>query len=261
MKNPFYLGTNLKMTKTAADTASYVKGVDALLEHFASEDLQCFIIPSYTAIPDASRLSPEHLLLGAQNMCWAESGEYTGEISPGMLEEFSIHLIEIGHSERRHVFGESDDMARLKVNTALAHGMTALVCVGETLEEKDAGKTQAVLRRQILTGLDTVNTGQLDRIWLAYEPVWAIGSAGKAAPPDYVHSVHSMIRGILLERFGDAGKQIPLLFGGSVNAGNAASYACVKDVDGLFVGRAVWTIEGFSEMLDVISEILPTRED
>lgn len=243
------------MTKTAADTTSYVKGVDALLERAALEELRCFVIPSYTAIPDAARLPLHHLMLGAQNMCWAECGEYTGEISPGMLEEFDIRLIEIGHSERRHVFGESDDMTQRKVNTALAHDMTALLCVGETLEEKDAGDTEDVLRRQILTGLRTVNAGQLDRVWLAYEPVWAIGSAGRAAPPDYVHSVHSMIRGILLERFGDAGKQVPLLFGGSVNAGNAASYACAEDVDGLFVGRAVWTVEGFSEMLDIVSRI------
>lgn len=254
MKKPFLLGTNLKMNKTAAELCSYLQQVDELCLKAQQDNMRYFVIPSFTALPDASRLNLKQVRLGAQNMCWEDQGEYTGEISPVMLNEFDIDLVELGHSERRNKFGETDEMINKKVLAALRHNMTALMCIGETREELEAGETYKVLRRQITQGLQGVSGDQLDKIWIAYEPVWAIGVSGRSAPASYVQEAHKVIRTVLCELYGDSGKQIPLLFGGSVNPANAASYCVLEQVDGLFVGRAVWTPKGFSEILHLILE-------
>ena len=152
-----YFGSNLKMYKTAADTVAYVKELFRLTEKLDRSQIGLFIIPSYTALMAVSDAVPhESIMIGAQNMYWEEKGQFTGEISPVMLEELKVNLVMIGHSERRHIFGETDFLTNQKVKAALRHGFTALLCVGETGEEKEYGISEEVLRRQLKIGFHGV---------------------------------------------------------------------------------------------------------
>lgn len=184
-------------------------------------------------------------------MCWADSGEFTGEISPLMLKEFDVDIVEIAHSERRNKMGETDITANLKILSALRHGFTPLLCVGETAEEKDMGISREILRIQLIRGLHAVSEEDVGKIMVAYEPTWAIGVAGKPSTPEYAQRMHAVLRETLLELYPRRGADIPLLFGGSVNQSNAASYAACRDIDGLFVGRAAWTVDGFKEVFEL----------
>lgn len=250
-KKHIYMGTNTKMYKTISQTVSYLKELGLAVKDVDRERLTLFVIPSYTALYHARQSVPrEEILIGAQNMCWEEQGQFTGEISPLMLQEIGVDLVEIGHSERRHIFGETDDQERRKVKAAVEHGFTALLCVGETEAEKDSGQFQTVLRRQLETGLKEVSPAQAGQIWIAYEPVWAIGVGGKQVTTGYAALQHSFIRSVLEERFGEeTGARIPILYGGGVNLGNAEALIQLDQVDGLFVGRAAWQAEAFAEMI------------
>lgn len=245
-----YFGTNIKMTKTIAETERFLCSIcdNSLLQ---KDYLVPFVIPSYTALSMAGKLLKDSpFLLGAQNMCWAESGQYTGEISPAMLEEVGVEIIEIGHSERRHIFGETDQMINRKVLTALSHGFTVLLCIGETEQEKESGLTKEVLSTQLTQGLLGI-TAQPGKIWIAYEPVWAIGTQGKPASVGYVERIHIYLRRIINGLFPTAGPEIPILYGGSVNRDNASRLIQAQEVNGLFVGRAAWTPEGFWEIASI----------
>ncbi|MPN04090.1 L-erythrulose-1-phosphate isomerase [bioreactor metagenome] len=169
-----------------------------------------------------------------------------------MLQEFGLDIVEIGHSERRHVFGETDEQENKKVVSALNHGFTALLCVGETAEQKAAGIADEVLAMQLKIGLRGVLPEQAERIWVAYEPVWAIGVNGVPAPADYVKARHASIRRILGELF--LLTEIPVLYGGSVNPQNAEELIVQPNVDGLFTGRAAWDAENFNAL---IRQVLP----
>lgn len=254
MKKHIYMGTNTKMYKNIAQTVRYLQELDAATRHISRERLTLFVIPSYTALP-AARLcaARESILIGAQNMCWAEEGQFTGEISPLMLQEVGVDVVEIGHSERRNIFGETDEQTRLKVNAAVKHGFTALLCVGESAEEKRAGSAGDVLRRQLETGLRDVSGARAGQIWVAYEPTWAIGVDGKPVTPDYAAQQHEVIRQALIHRFGaEAGRHIPVLYGGGVNLENALPLIQLDQVDGLFVGRAAWQADAFAIMIELV---------
>lgn len=241
------VGTNLKMYKSIAATVSYLSDLKALTANLGDE-ITLFVIPSYTALSAASAVVADHtILLGAQNMHPEEQGQYTGEISPLMLEELGIDLVEIGHSERRHLFGETDAEENAKVLSALAHGFRALLCIGETADQKKNGISDELLRIQIKVGLRGVTSEQAARIWIAYEPVWAIGVNGTPAEPAYVAEKHAVIREILSDLFPDT--YVPILYGGSVNPKNANSLIELKDVDGLFVGRAAWEAAAFNALI------------
>lgn len=256
MRRKFYLGTNLKMTKSISETVSFTQGVEQFLSQNAEKELSCFVCPSFLALPEIACTGPRRLILGAQNMCWAEYGEHTGEISPCMLQELAVQLVVLGHSERRRLYKEDYEMIRLKVESAVKHNIIALLCVGETSEEKENGRAKTILRQQLLSGVSNVSIDQIPNLWVAYEPMWAIGVSGKPAPARYVDSIHTYLRDVLTERFGSKGNEIPLLFGGSVNLENASSYVRLDHVDGMFVGRAVWTVEGFSKMVNLIQRSL-----
>ena len=247
-----YFGSNLKMYKTARETAEYVEEIAALTADLEREPVKRFLIPSFTSLPAAGAKAHSGLLLGAQNMHWEDCGQFTGEVSPRMLEELGfVSIVEIGHSERRHVFHETSSECNKKVLSALSHGFTALLCVGETAEEKSFGVSDEVLAMQIKIGLSSVSAEDISsgRVWLAYEPVWAIGVGGEPADPEYVSKRHGYIRKLVCRLFPQEGQQVPLLFGGSVNPDNANSYIRVPDVDGLFVGRAAWTAPTFNALL------------
>lgn len=246
------MGTNLKMYKTASQTQEYLAALQTLTNDLR-ENLTLFVIPSYTALERArATVSDKTILLGAQNMHPEEQGQFTGEISPLMLQEFDLDIVEIGHSERRHVFNETDEQENKKVRSALDHGFTALLCVGETAEQKASGISDEVLAMQLKIGLHGVKPEQATRIWVAYEPVWAIGVNGIPASADYVRARHEHIHKVLKALF--VSDEIPVLYGGSVNPQNAEELILQPGVDGLFTGRAAWEAEKFN---DLIRQVLP----
>ena len=251
MGKKLYFGSNLKMYKTIAQTIEYLKKLTELTKDISrDEEITLFIIPSYTSLEDASREIDHRLcLLGAQNMCWEEEGQFTGEISPLMLNEIGMDLVMIGHSERRHVFRETDIEENQKVRCVLEHGMRALLCIGETGEQKEYGISPEVLRTQLKVGFHGIDPSYADRIWVAYEPVWSIGVNGTPASADYAEEMHGVMKGCLREIFGDAGDRIPCLYGGSVNPGNARELISMKSIDGLFVGRSAWQADKFDVLI------------
>ncbi len=186
MKKKLYFGSNLKMYKNIKDTTEYLKALADYTKDLSREEIELFIIPSFTTLESASHCyDRQYIKLGAQNMCWEEEGQFTGEISPLMLKELGLDLVMIGHSERRHVFGETDVEENKKVKAALDHGFTALLCIGETGEEKEFGISPEVLRTQLKIGFHGVPVSQVPKIWVAYEPVWSIGVNGTPATADY----------------------------------------------------------------------------
>ncbi len=249
----WYMGTNTKMYKTIAETNEFVSRLCELTKDISREDFTLFVIPSYTTLDQANGHRDKDLLkLGAQNMGWEERGQYTGEISPLMLKEVGCDLVMIGHSERRHVFLETDDMERKKVRCAVDHGFTALLCIGETEEEKDAGRSDEVLKEQLRIGFADILPEETGKLWVAYEPVWAIGVHGKPITIDYADEKITVIRQELIAMFGPAGEDIPVFYGGSVNNGNAVPLSKCKDINGLFIGRSAWDADNFNTIIRAV---------
>lgn len=244
------LGTNLKMYKTSRETAAYLTDLMRLTEDISRERVEIFVIPSYTSLPEADRITDRRsILLGAQNMCWEEDGPFTGEISPKMLREFHVDMVEIGHSERRHVFGEDDAMVNRKTLRALQSGFIALVCVGETAEDKANGVGDERVRSQVFAALAGVGPENAGSMRIAYEPVWAIGENSVPATAEYVAGRRVAIRTALCAVLGKAGEGVPVLYGGSVHAANAAGYLAAGGMDGLFIGRAAWDASRFAGII------------
>lgn len=255
-----YFGTNLKMYKNVSDTVEYLQQLESLTKDISRDIIDLFVIPSYTSLYAAtSSIDHELIKLGAQNMYWEEQGQFTGEISPLMLEELHMDLIMTGHSERRHVFGEDDFLENKKVQSSLSHGFTALLCIGETAEEKEYGISDEVLRTQLKVGLHNLPADSLSHLRIAYEPVWAIGKNGVPASSDYAESKHKVIKDCLIELFGEEGTEIPVLYGGSVNPENAAELILKPSIDGLFIGRSAWHADDFNAIIrDSLSVVLET---
>ena len=254
----FHLGTNWKMSKTNSQARQFVT---ELLPQLREQDLSkhyLFVIPSFTAVPlvhDMVRKAGLPLNVGAQNLHWEDGVEATGEISARILADIPVDLVEIGHSERRQKFRETDTEINRKVRAAIAHDLPALLCIGETRSDKERGVGLQMLESQIRTGLAGIGLNELLKIKIAYEPVWAIGVAGEPADPVYVGEQHTGIRQVLEGMFSsEIAGGIPLLYGGSVNADNFCSYAQADDVDGLFVGRAAWEPTSFLRLLEMSRE-------
>jgi triosephosphate isomerase (TIM) len=236
MRKPFVAG-NWKMNKTVEGARLLVNDMMANLN--AVKGVEKVICPPFTSLLSiAAMLKGTEIGLGAQNLHWEASGAYTGEISPEMVAEFCQYVI-IGHSERRAYFGEIDETVNKKVFAAFKANLTPIVCVGETLAENEDGKTSEVINRQILAGLKDLPVENAAKVVVAYEPVWAIGT-GKAANPQIANDVTGkIIRPALFRLFGDAiSETTRVLYGGSVNAANAAEYFNQPEVDGALVGGA-----------------------
>ncbi|HZJ78803.1 MAG TPA: triose-phosphate isomerase [Clostridia bacterium] len=245
------MGTNWKMNKNFAQAQEYVDELINLVS--THRQFSYFIIPPYTHLNDIKQqLKNSDIMLGAQNMHWATQGAYTGEISPRWLSDVGVNIALLGHSERRQYYNENDAHLNKKVHSALEYGMTALLCVGEYQEDKKFGVTSEVIRRQIKIGLFNIEPQNLEKVWVAYEPVWAIGEKGTPADPDYVEGVHLVIREQLLELFGNAGEKVSILYGGSVNVENCVSLSKRKNVDGLFIGRSAWDILTFKKIVELL---------
>lgn len=255
MISKLYIGTNTKMYKTIADTVSYLEELKKLTADIDRNLIELFVIPSFTSLSRAKELvSDGSIKLGAQNMCWEDQGQFTGEISPVMLKEIGIDIIELGHSERRHIFGETDEQLNKKVIAALKHGFTPLLCIGETLEQKQLGISDECLSIQLKAGLNGISESDARKIWVAYEPVWAIGVNGIPASPEYADEKQGVIKKVLYDLFGETGSDIPVLYGGSVNPGNACELIKQPNIDGLFIGRSAWDAGNFNS---IIRDVLP----
>lgn len=250
MKKKFYFGSNLKMYKTIGQTVDYLQKLVSNTKDISRDEMELFIIPSYTTLESATKnIDRSFVKLGAQNMCWEDEGQFTGEISPVMLDELGLNLVMIGHSERRHVFGETDYEENLKVKSALNHGFTTLLCIGETAQQKEFGISAEVLKTQLKIGFHGVPKEQMKNIWVAYEPVWSIGVNGTPASADYAEEMHKVIKATLVEIFGEESAEIPVLYGGSVNPGNANELIVQPSIDGLFTGRAAWDADKFNTLI------------
>ncbi len=250
MQKKLYFGTNLKMYKTIADTVFYLQKLESNTKDISRDAIELFVIPSYTSLSAAvGSIGSDYVKLGAQNMNWEDQGQFTGEISPLMLSELGLDLVMIGHSERRHVFRETDIEENLKVKAALNHGFITLLCIGETLEQKNFGTSEEVLRTQLKIGLHNIPESKLDKLWIAYEPVWAIGVNGIPATVEYAEQMHFLIKKCLHELFGDKSVKIPVLYGGSVNPVNANELIVQPSIDGLFTGRSAWDADAFNELI------------
>ncbi len=244
---------NWKMHTTAA---SAVELASAIVKGLGAEDrvavAVCPPFPYLRRVADVLRGS--RVALGAQNMYPEKEGAFTGEVSPTMLVDVGCRYVILGHSERRHKLGESDALINQKVRKALAVGLRGIFCVGETLEEREANKTEAVLDRQIRRGLAEVKRAEMKELVLAYEPVWAIGT-GRNATPDQAQQASAFIRRTIADIFGEeAAQETPIQYGGSVKPENARSLMTQPDVDGALVGGACLIAEQF---LAIIRAALP----
>ncbi|ESZ51995.1 triose-phosphate isomerase [Mesorhizobium sp. RSR565B] len=244
---PYWVGTSWKMNKTLAEALQFAEALAAFVPGF-DPAIQPFVIPPFTAVRQVkAALANTRVKVGAQNMHWADAGAWTGEISPVMLRDCGLDLIELGHSERREHFGETDRTVGLKTAAAVRHGFVPLICVGETLAEREGGRADEILTAQVLGALQGLANNELSaEILFAYEPVWAIGEKGIPASADYADKQQALIKQVAATRLPTA----PLvLYGGSVNPGNAAELIGQPRIDGLFIGRSAWQAEGYIDIL------------
>lgn len=219
------------------------------------QGVEVLVCPPFTALAAAAEvLAGSSIKLGAQNMFWEDKGAFTGEISPLMLKDFGVSHVIIGHSERRHILGEDDAAIRRKLEAALRHGLTPLLCIGEKEEERDQGETGAVLERQLRAALEGFEPGAFKELVVAYEPVWAIGT-GRAASPADADNAAVLVRRLVEQLWGsEAASAVRVQYGGSVNAGNIGGFAALPSIDGALVGGASLEVDSF------ISLILAARE-
>ena len=235
-RTPLVAG-NWKMNKTVPESLALVAGIGAALPRL--DAVEVALLPPFTSLwpVSTSVIADRGVVLGAQNLYWETSGAFTGEISPAMLSGWCRYGL-IGHSERRRLFGETDENVNRKVHAALSAGLRPMVAVGETLEENEAGRTEEVLGRQVPAGLARLDQAQGLQVVMAYEPVWAIGT-GKTATPDHAEQSCALIRRLVAQALGTAvAESVRILYGGSVTPANAVDLMSQPNIDGALVGGA-----------------------
>jgi triosephosphate isomerase len=236
---------NWKMYKTSSETGEFVR---KLWDAMGGKEAQCEVIvaPPFTSIAAAvGAARGTAIKVSAQDVHWEDKGAYTGEVSGPMLNDAGCSHVIVGHSERRQHFGDTDESVNLKIKAALRHGLIAIFCLGETLDEREAGKTFDVVQRQVVRGLDDIQIESPDRLVIAYEPVWAIGT-GRTATPEQAQEVHAFIRERLGPVFGsESAERLRVLYGGSVKPDNARGLMKQPDIDGALVGGASLQIDDF----------------
>jgi triosephosphate isomerase len=238
MRKSFVAG-NWKMNTDSRSSVELAKAVVAGSAGLAREKVTVAVIPPFVYLPAVVQaVSSSGVSVGAQDVYIESKGAFTGEISPGMLKDVGCNYVLCGHSERRHVLGESDELVGKKVVAALSGGLLPILCVGELLEERDAGKTEQVVARHLKTGLAGLSAEKVAAVTIAYEPVWAIGT-GRTATPQQAQEVHAFIRNLLAQTYGkDLAENARIQYGGSVKGDNAKELMAQEDVDGLLVGGA-----------------------
>ncbi len=242
---------NWKMHASHLDTIQMVQKLSYRLDLSDYERVDVVVCPPFTALRSAQTvIETDHLQigLGAQNCHWEEKGAYTGEISTEMLQKLSVSYVIVGHSERRQLFGELDDDVNRKVKAVLGHGMTPILCVGETEDEREQGKTEDKVGSQVRLGLQGLGADAVASLVIAYEPIWAIGT-GKTASVDDAGQVAAYVREVVAEQWGDAAERVRILYGGSVKPGNIAGFMAKVDIDGALVGGASLDPDTFASLI------------
>ena len=242
------IAANWKMYKNPAQTEEFFRAfLPLVFEHNRDEIVVC---PPYVDLQAALESAKgSQIAVGAQDVYWKDEGAFTGEISSAMLVAVGCSHVIVGHSERRQYFGETDDTVNLKLKSALEHGLTPIVCVGEVLEEREAGLTEDVLRRQCLRAFNALSAKKAAKLVIAYEPVWAIGT-GKTATPQMAADAHLLIRGEAAKAFGEEfAAQLRILYGGSVKPENASALMSEEEIDGALVGGASLDAKSFAAIV------------
>ena len=240
---------NWKMNNDLKETQNLLS---KLTSGISMDNLSCDVIvcPPFTSLLEAHTLLRDtKIRLGAQNMYFESSGAFTGEISASMLKSVGCEYVILGHSERRNIFGETDELINYKIKKANASGLKPIFCVGELLEEREAGVTEKVIEKQIKSGLKDISPEEMGNMIIAYEPVWAIGT-GKTASPEQAEEVHKFIRNLINDKYGASiSDKIIIQYGGSVNNKNARELLSQKDIDGALVGGASLKADSFIEII------------
>ena len=248
MARKIFIAGNWKMNKTAAETAELASALKASLAQFAGK-CEIAVCPTFTSLATAVEiLKGSNVKVGAQNIHWADNGAYTGEISGAMLKEIGVEYVIIGHSERRQYFGETDETVNQRIKAALKYGLKPIVCIGETLSERESGVTNTVLEKQIRGAFADISAADMDAITVAYEPVWAIGT-GKTATPDVAQETHAFIRSVLTALFGDKAQDIVVQYGGSMKPENSGALVSKQDIDGGLIGGAALKADSFTALI------------
>ena len=239
---------NWKMNKTTKEAAQFFNELKPLVADVKNAGI--IIGAPFTALETATReTAGSNIKIAAENMNAKESGAYTGEVSPLMLKDLGVEYVILGHSERREYYHETDEIINEKVKSALSHDLKPILCFGETLEEREAGTTNDVVKTQITGGLKDVTAAEMANVVLAYEPVWAIGT-GKTATPEQAQEVHAFIRGLLTDLYGkEVAENVTVQYGGSMNDANAADLIAQTDIDGGLVGGASLIPEKFAVII------------
>ncbi|MBN2204830.1 MAG: triose-phosphate isomerase [Thermoleophilia bacterium] len=244
-RRPLMAG-NWKMYKTRPETRVFFEAFVPLVEGIDDRDV--LVCPSHVCLETAVAATGTTVAIGAQTMHFAEHGAFTGETAPGMLVELGVTHVVLGHSERRQYFAENDaDLAR-KVRAAFDHGLVPVLCVGESLDEREAGRTEEKIGGQADAGLADVRPDELALMAVAYEPIWAIGT-GRTATPEVAQETIAALRDRVRARFGDAADELRILYGGSVKPGNIDVLMAQPDIDGVLVGGASLDPEGFARIV------------
>lgn len=258
MRKPIIAG-NWKMYKDVNESIELVNAIKRGV--FEVENVEIVICPPSTNLSEVGEMLIEsNIGVGAQNCHWEKEGAFTGEISVPMIKSVNCSYVIIGHSERRKYFGETDATVNKKVASVINGGLVPIMCVGETLEEREAGKTMDVVKQQVLGGLEAFKEDYLKDLVIAYEPVWAIGT-GKTATPAQAEEVHGMIRSLLSTMFSPAfADSTRILYGGSVNPGNVRELMNEKDIDGGLIGGASLKADSFIEMVKTTSQLYAEKK-
>ena len=238
------IAANWKMHKTNQEAKDFMKDLLPLIADL--KDVDVLICPPFTAISTVDQCRQDSkVLLGAQNMYFEEKGAFTGEVAPGMLKEINCEFVILGHSERRWIFGENDELINKKVISAFEHDLIPVLCVGEKLEERESGQTEQVILKQLENDLKGVSEDHLKNMVIAYEPVWAIGT-GKTATPDDAQAIHKFIRAYIAKLYNQkVADEVIIQYGGSMKASNAPELLAQPDIDGGLIGGASLKAETF----------------
>lgn len=249
MSRRYFIAGNWKMNKTSSEAATLAQGVVEAVGNVSNVDIA--ICPTFTSLETVEKIiEGSNVKLGAQNMHFEKSGAFTGEISAAMLRELHCAYVILGHSERRQYFKECDCLINKKVKAAVASSLKPILCVGETLEEREANKTIEVVSTQTKGGLDDLTAEEALKVVIAYEPVWAIGT-GKTATPAMAQEVHAEIRKVLAGMFGEnVAEKIQILYGGSMKPENADELLAQKDIDGGLIGGAALKADSFAALVN-----------
>ncbi len=247
MRTPIIAG-NWKLNNTVSEAVALTNSLKSLVA--GCTGVEIIVAPTFTALASvSSAIADSNLLLAAQDVYWEDSGAFTGEVSAPMLKDVGCDYVIIGHSERRQFFGETNESVNQKVKATLAHGLKPIICVGEQLEERESGQTEAVIENHVTGGIAGLSATDLLSCVIAYEPVWAIGT-GKTATPDQAQEVHNFIRGLLAAAYSkEVASQIRIQYGGSVKPENASELMAQPDVDGALVGGASLEAESFAQIV------------